>query len=121
MNYAQARAFAKGGATLTRNEIKYGLDGVAPRPMEDPGVSAAKMQTILQDIQTGMAASGPAWARAQNISFVGRLMEELQISQLGRFDPMQQNFYPSAPGVAGAGAVTPPVTPRRFDDYLGRR
>ena len=121
MNYAQARAFSKGGATLTRNEIKYGLDGVAPRAMEDPVTTANRMRTILQDIQSGMAASGPAWARVQGIDYVKGLMENLQIAPLGRFDPMQQMFYPGAPGVSGGGMVTPPVAPRRFDDYLNRR
>lgn len=62
MNFAQARAFSRGGATLTRNEIDYALGSLAPRPFEDPQTTAMR-ERLIHGIISGAIAGNQAWQR----------------------------------------------------------
>jgi len=74
MSFAQARAFGRGGATLTRNEIDYALGALAPKPGESPDVTSVR-ERLVNGIITGMTAGNPAWQRfsemAKALGFTG--------------------------------------------------
>lgn len=62
MQFAAARAFSRGGATLTRNEIDYALLSLSPKPGEDPVTSQQRERSVKMVIG-GAVAGNPAWQR----------------------------------------------------------
>lgn len=62
MHLAAARAFSRGGATLTRNEIDYALAALQPRPGERGDVSQMR-DRLFYGTLVGAVAGNPAWQR----------------------------------------------------------
>jgi hypothetical protein len=60
MNLAAARAFSRGGATLTQNEIDYSLSALSPKPGEAGDVSDMR-DRLIDGIIVGALAGNPAW------------------------------------------------------------
>lgn len=63
MQFAAARAFARGGATLTRNEIDYALAALAPRIGDPDNVTRQRDDFTRGVIHETILGSGSAWQR----------------------------------------------------------
>lgn len=62
MQFAAARAFSRGGATLTKNEIDYALLALSPKPGEDPTTSQQR-ERLVNGVIAGAVAGNAAWQR----------------------------------------------------------
>lgn len=67
MHFASARAFSRGGATLTRNEINYSLASLAPKGGEDPTTSAMR-DRLVNGIVQGATVGNAAWNRYRDMA-----------------------------------------------------
>jgi hypothetical protein len=67
IQFAAARAFSRGGATLTKNEIDYALSAHAPRISDPENVRQQKDVFTKGAIQGAIQRSGSAWQRFSNL------------------------------------------------------
>lgn len=99
MHLAAARAFSRGGATLTQNEIDYSLLSLRPAPGESGDVSAMR-DRLFNGVVFGAIQGNPAWQRfAQTAKLFGFDLDQLQ---------------------AGQGLVPPVVQPTNINPLTGR-
>jgi len=92
---ASARAFSRGGATLTANEIKWAMDAIAPRAWADPATRMAT-QRMIRTIIAGNVIGNPAWQRYKALA-----------TQLGFGDPND------------ASQIVAPQSTGRVNPYTG--